>query len=72
MAEKAADSGDDSMFAGIELDGIDDSLLTVDVAEGETVPDVDETIKEVTSGGTGDPPKTGDDDPRNPGKVRNQ
>jgi len=54
MAEKAAEnSGDDVLFGGIDIAGLEESLLTVDVGPDDPV--VTETIKEVSKDGGGDP-----------------
>lgn len=62
MTKEAANPNDDILFGGLDLGGIEETLLTVDLAEGEEAPEVKETIKEVT-GGAGDPPPSGDDPP---------
>ena len=62
MTDKAANPGNDDLFGGINIAGIEETLLTVDLAEGEVAPEVKETIKEV-AGGAGDPPPSGEDPP---------
>jgi hypothetical protein len=61
--EKAANenlSTDDQLFNNISFEGLEESLITVDVAEEELPADV---RKEINEGGDGDPPKATDQDP---------
>jgi len=60
MDKEAANPESQVLFGGVDLEGLEDALLTVDIAEGETVPEVDKTVEEVASGGDGDPPKVTD------------
>lgn len=61
--EKAANenlSTEEQLFNNINFEGMEESLITVDVAEAELPAAVQEEIDE---GGDGDPPKTEDQDP---------
>ena len=61
--EKAANenlSTDEQLFGNISFEGLEESLITVDVAEEELPAAVQEEINE---GGSGDPPETKEQDP---------
>ena len=67
MAEKAAESGNEDLFGGVAMEGLENYLLTVDVPASEQVAEI---VKEVNEGGDGEPPPSTEDPPKTKPEVQ--